>query len=71
MCRIWRRREWALGPWEGGVGGRSFGGRCRAETGTVEADGDKKDKTTRRRIERGEKEQTLNRRSHLRGSNSR
>lgn len=45
----------------GRLGGGSFGVRSRAETGTVEADGDKKGKKMRRWLEIEEIEHTVNR----------
>lgn len=43
----------ALGPWEQGFRAGSSGGKCKAEAGVVEADGDQKRKKMRRRLMRG------------------
>ena len=52
MWGAWRGWEWVLGPPEHRVGGGSSGDKCRTEPGVVEADGDKKDKKMRSRVER-------------------
>ena len=52
-CGAWRGWEWVLGLWELVVRGQSSGGKCRTETGVVEASDDKKrKKKMRRRLER-------------------